>query len=56
MDTEGNTNTIRLGLNFGSALEGDFGAEPIELEIIKNSKISGQWSLSASGQLSLLQA
>ncbi len=56
MDTEGNTNTIRLGLNFGSALEGDFGTEPIELEIIKNSKISGQWSLSASGQLSLLQA
>jgi len=56
MDTEGNTNTIRLGLDFGSALEGDFGTEPIELEIIKNSKISGQWSLSASGQLSLLQA
>jgi hypothetical protein len=56
MDAEGNTNTIRLGLDFGSALEGDFGSEPIELEIIKNSKISGQWSLSASGQLSLLQA
>ncbi len=54
MDTEGNTNTIRLGIDFDSALEGDFGTEPIELEIIKNSKISGQWSLSASGQLSLL--
>jgi len=54
MDAEGNTNTIRLGIDFDSALEGDFGTEPIELEIIKNSKISGQWSLSASGQLSLL--
>ncbi len=56
IDSEGNGNTIRLTLNFDSALEGDFGTEPIELEIIKNSKISGQWSLSASGQLSLLQA
>ena len=56
MDTEGNTNTIRLGLNFGSALEGDFGAEPIELETVSNSKISGQWSLNVSGELSLLQS
>jgi len=55
IDSEGNGNTIRLSLDFESALEGDFGTEPIELEIIKNSKISGQWSLSASGQLSLLQ-
>jgi len=54
MDSEGNGNTIRLSIDFESALEGDFGTEPIELEIIKNSKISGQWSLSASGQLSLL--
>jgi len=56
IDSVGNGNTIRLSLDFDSALEGDFGTEPIELEIIKNSKISGQWSLSASGQLSLLQA
>ncbi len=56
MDTEGNTNTIRLGLNFGSALEGDFGVEPIELETVSNSKISGQWSLNVSGELSLLQS
>ena len=55
MDSEGNANTIRLSLDFESILEGDFGTEPIELEVIKNSKISGQWSLSASGQLSLLQ-
>jgi len=55
MDSEGNGNTIRLSLDFESALEGDFGIEPIELKIIKSSKISGQWSLSASGQLSLLQ-
>ncbi|MCH7968399.1 MAG: hypothetical protein IH841_04035 [Thaumarchaeota archaeon] len=56
IDSVGNGNTIRLSIDFDSALEGDFGTEPIELEIIKNSKISGQWSLSASGQLSLLQA
>ena len=56
IDSEGNTNTIRLGLNFGSALEGDFGTEPIELETVSNSKISGQWSLNVSGDLSLLQA
>jgi len=56
IDSDGNGNTIRLTLDFESALEGDFGTEPIELQIIKNSKISGQWSLSASGQLSLLQA
>ena len=55
MDSEGTANTIRLSLDFESVLEGDFGTEPIELEVIKNSKISGQWSLSASGQLSLLQ-
>ena len=54
IDSEGNTNTIRLGLNFGSALEGDFGTEPIELETVSNSKISGQWSLNVSGELSLL--
>jgi len=54
MDSEGNGNTVRLSLDFESALEGDFGTEPIKLEIIKNSKISGQWSLSAFGQLSLL--
>ncbi len=56
IESVGNGNTIRLSIDFDSALEGDFGTEPIELEIIKNSKISGQWSLSASGQLSLLQA
>ena len=54
IDSEGNTNTIRLGLNFGSALEGDFGTEPIKLETVSNSKISGQWSLNVSGELSLL--
>jgi len=56
IDSEGNGNTIRLSLDFDSELEGDFGTEPIEVQIIKNSKISGQWSLSASGELFLLQA
>lgn len=56
IDIEGNNNTVRLTLTFDSTLEGDFGTEPIEFEIIENSKISGQWLLSGSGQLSLLEA
>ena len=56
IDIEGNNNTVRLTLTFDSALEGDFGTDPIEFKIKGNSKISGQWLLSGSGQLSLLEA
>ncbi len=54
IDSEENENTIRLTIHFESPLEGEFGTEPIGFEISPRSKISGQWSLGAVGQLSLL--
>jgi len=54
IDIEENENTIRLTIHFDSPLEGEFGTEPIGFEILPRSKISGQWSLSATGELSLL--
>jgi len=54
IDIEENENTIRLTIHFESPLEGEFGTEPIGFEISPRSKISGQWSLSATGELSLL--
>lgn len=51
LDAAGNENTVRLTLNFDSTL-GDL-AEPIGFEIDENSKISGEWFLSGSGQMSL---
>ena len=57
MDDQGNVNTIKIFLNSVTPLTGDFGLEPIDLEIkMPQSKIAKHWSLSASGQLSLLQA
>jgi len=54
IDSEGNRNTIRLSLDFDSALEGEFGTESINVEIMPRSKISGEWLMRASGQLSLV--
>ena len=54
IDSEENENTIRLTIHFDSALEGEFGTEPIGFEISPRSKISGQWSLIATGQLFLI--
>jgi len=55
MDDQGNVNTIKILLDSASSLTGDFGTEPIEFEIKSpQSKIAKHWSLSASGQLSLL--
>jgi len=51
LDVAGNENTVRLTLNFDSPL-GDL-AEPIGFEIDENSKISGEWFLSGSGEMSL---
>ena len=57
MDDQGNVNTIKIFLNSVTPLTGDFGLEPIDLEIkMPQSKIAKHWSLSASGQLSLLQS
>ena len=57
MDDQGNVNTIKIFVHAANSLSGDFGLEPIDLEIkMPQSKIAKHWSLSASGQLSLLQA
>jgi len=53
MDSEENDNTIKITLGFNAPLEGEFGSPPEEFEILDNSKVSGQWILEGSGQLSL---
>jgi len=56
MDDEGNGSTLKILLESEVPLEGDYGIEPIQLEIkMPQSTIAHQWSLSASGQLSLLE-
>jgi vacuolar-type H+-ATPase subunit E/Vma4 len=53
IDSEENENTIKMTLGFTSPLEGEFGNPDEEFEILDNSKVSGQWVLDGSGQLSL---
>ena len=53
MDVEENDNTIKMKLGFNPPLEGEFGNPPEEFEILDNSKVSGQWVLDGSGQISL---
>ncbi|MCH7758689.1 MAG: hypothetical protein IIA19_09515, partial [Thaumarchaeota archaeon] len=53
IDSEENDNTIKITLGFNSPLEGEFGSPAEEFEILDNSKVSGQWILDGSGQLSL---
>jgi len=56
MDDEGNATTLKIFLNANTPLEGEFGTEPLDVEIqMKRSKIASEWFLSASGQISLLQ-
>jgi hypothetical protein len=54
IDDEGNVSTIKILIDAANLLSGDF-LEPIDLELLPQSKIAKQWSLSASGQLFLLQ-
>ena len=56
IDFEGNQNTLRLTLDLAESLEGEFGSEPIDFEIIPTSKISRQWSVSAQGHLSQIES
>ena len=56
IDFEGNQNTLRLTLDLADSLEGEFGSEPIDFEILSPSKISRQWSVSAQGQLSVVES
>jgi hypothetical protein len=53
IDSEENENTIKMTLGFTSPLEGEFGNPDEEFEILKNSKVSGEWMLDGSGQISL---
>jgi hypothetical protein len=48
--------TIKLVIDSKIPLEGNFGLEPISIEILPQSKIAGQWYLSGSGELSLLES
>ena len=53
IDSEENDNTIKMTLGFTSPLEGEFGNSEEEFEILENSKVSGEWVLEGSGQVSL---
>ncbi len=53
IDSEENDNTIKITLGFDSPLEGEFGSQAEEFEILDNSKVSGLWILDGSGKLSL---
>ena len=53
IDSKDNDNTIKLTLGFNPQLEGEFGIPSEEFEILENSKVSEQWVLDGSGQLSL---
>jgi len=52
IDSEGNDNTIKITLGFGS-LEGNIGDSSQEFEIMENSTVSQQWTLEGNGELSL---
>lgn len=55
MDDEGNVNTIKIFVDSTTPFTGDFGLDPIDLEIkMPQSKIAKKWDLSASGQLSIV--
>jgi len=53
-DEDHDSSTLKLVIHSETSLEGDFGLDPISIDILPQSKISGQWSLSATGHLSLL--
>jgi len=54
-DEDDDSSTLKLVIHSETSLEGDFGLVPISIEILPQSKIAGQWYLSGSGQLSLLE-
>lgn len=53
VDFESNTNTIRLSLDFDGSIDS---SEPIGLEIVPRSGISGQWQIGGTGQLEQTEA
>jgi len=54
IDEEGNAHTIKLILDFEKSLEGNFGIESMNFEIKPQSAVSNDWSISATGQLTVL--
>ena len=54
IDSQDNKNTIKLALDFDSLKGEDFGDKPEEFKILNNSKISGQWNLNGTGQMSFI--
>jgi len=54
IDDEGNDHTIKLILDFEKSLEGNFGLDPLNFEIKPQSSVSNDWSISATGQLTVL--
>ena len=52
IDSEGNDNTIKITLGFGS-LDEDIGDTTQEFEIMENSNISQQWKLEGNGDISV---
>ena len=53
VDVEDNENTIKMTLGFDSPLTESFGEPSESFEILDKSRISGQWNLEGSGELSL---
>jgi hypothetical protein len=54
-DAEGNLTTLKILLDATTQIEA-IGSEPVEVEIMMpQSKIAGQWMLSGSGQLTLIE-
>ena len=54
IDDEGIAHTIKLILDFEKSLEGNFGIEPMNFEIKPQSAVSNDWSISATGQFTVL--
>jgi hypothetical protein len=52
IDSEENDNTIKITLGFDSPINEDLGSSSEEFKILDNSKVSGQWILDGTGQLS----
>lgn len=52
----GDVKTVRILLGSATPLEGDFGLEPINVEMMPQSTISREWSVSAQGQLSQIES
>jgi len=53
-DESDDSSTIKLVIRSDVPLEGGFGSESLNIEILPQSKIAGQWHLSGTGSLSII--